>query len=77
MLLTCHTYIPEGGKMHTTYYAGFVRECLNELADIDQQIELLDATRDKERIAYLREESLKVQLRIHVFSQRAETLQDL
>ena len=58
-------------------YAGFVRECLNELADIDQQIGLLDATRHKERIAYLKEESLKVQLRIHVFSQRAEVLQDL
>lgn len=60
--------------MHTAYYAGFVRECLNELADIDQQIDLLDAKRDQERIAYLREESLKVQLRIHVFSQRAATL---
>lgn len=56
--------------MHTTYYAGFVRNCLNELADIDQQIELLDPVRDKERIDYLREESLKVQLRADVFSKR-------
>jgi len=60
--------------MHTTYYAGFLRNCLNELAEIDQQIELLDPIRDKERIAYLREESLKIQLRADVFSKRASVI---
>lgn len=57
--------------MHTTYYAGFVRSCLNELADIDQQIWQLDPVRDKERIDYLREEALKIQLRADVFTKRA------
>lgn len=57
--------------MHTTYYAGFVRSCLNELADIDQQIWQLDPIRDKERIDYLREEALKIQLRADVFTKRA------
>lgn len=57
--------------MNKTYYDGFLRTCLNELADIDQQIELLDPIRDKARIDYLREESLKVQLRADVFAKRA------
>jgi hypothetical protein len=57
--------------MNKTYYDGFLRTCLNELADIDQQIWQLDPVRDKERIAYLREESLKVQLRADVFAKRA------
>lgn len=57
--------------MNKTYYDGFLRTCLNELADIDQQIELLDPFRDKARIDYLREESLKVQLRADVFAKRA------
>lgn len=74
MALTCHTYLPEGGKMHKTYYAGFIHDCLNELAEIDQQIDLLDPIRDKERIQYLREQTLKVQLRADVFSTRAESL---
>lgn len=74
MELICHTYISEGGKMHTTYYDGFVRTCLNELANIDQQIWQLDPVRDKERIAYLREESLKIQLRADVFSKRASII---
>jgi len=60
--------------MHATYYGGFVRTCLNELADIDQQIDLLDPVRDKERIAYLREESLKIQLRADIFSKRASII---
>jgi hypothetical protein len=58
-------------KMNKTYYDGFLRTCLNELADIDQQIWQLDPVRDKERIDYLREESLKVQLRADVFAKRA------
>ncbi len=57
--------------MNKTYYDGFLRTCLNELADIDQQIWQLDPVRDKERIDYLREESLKVQLRADVFAKRA------
>lgn len=60
--------------MHTTYYAGFVRSCLNELADIDQQIWQLDPVRDKERIDYLREEALKIQLRADVFNKRASVI---
>lgn len=59
--------------MHTTYYAGFVRTCLNELAEIDEQIDMLDPVRDKERISLLREESMKIQLRADVFSKRSST----
>jgi hypothetical protein len=57
--------------MNKNYYDGFLRTCLNELADIDQQIWQLDPIRDKERIDYLREETLKVQLRADVFAKRA------
>jgi hypothetical protein len=71
MELICHTYISEGGQMNKTYYNGFLRTCLNELADIDQQIWQLDPARDKERIDYLREQSLKVQLRVDVFAKRS------
>jgi hypothetical protein len=56
--------------MNKTYYQGFVRNCLNELAEIDQQINLLDPVVDKDKIAYLREESLKVQLRADAFCRR-------
>jgi hypothetical protein len=57
--------------MNKTYYDGFLRTCLSELADIDQQIWQLDPVRDKERIDYLREESLKVQLKADAFAKRA------
>lgn len=71
MTLTCHTYISEGGGMNRTYYQGFVRNCLNELAEIDQQIDLLHPIYDAEKITRLREESLKIQLRADAFSRRA------
>lgn len=51
-------------------YNGFMQTCLNELLEIDTQIDLLDPIRDKERIAYLREEALKIQLRVDVFAGR-------
>jgi len=40
----------------------YVYSVLDKLLDIDQQINMLDSEVDKERIALLREESLRIQL---------------
>jgi len=60
--LICHTYIPEGGNMTKADYAGFVHECLAKLSDIDQQINMLDPEIHQDKIAYLREQTLEIQL---------------
>lgn len=48
--------------MSPTNSAEFVRTCLTKLSAIDEQIFLLDPVTDKEVIALLREESLRIQL---------------
>jgi hypothetical protein len=40
----------------------YVYSVLDKLLDIDQQINMLDSEVDRERIALLREESLRIQL---------------
>ena len=43
-------------------YAGFVHDCLAKLSELDQQINMLDPEIHQEQIAYLREQSLRIQL---------------
>ena len=43
-------------------YAGFVHECLVKLSDLDQQINMLDPEIHQEQIAYLREQTFRIQL---------------
>ena len=72
MELICHTYIPEGGFMNRTYYAGFVHNCLKELSAINERIELLDPEIHKDQIARLRKNLFEIQLRVDVFSKRLD-----
>lgn len=62
MQLICHTYIPEGGNMTRADSAGFVHDCLAKLSELDQQINMLDPEIHQEQIAYLREQTLMIQL---------------
>ncbi len=57
-----HTYIPEGGDMSRADHAGFVHDCLAKLSELDQQINMLDPEIHQEKIAYLREQTLRIQL---------------
>ena len=43
-------------------YAGFVHDCLAKLSELDQQINMLDPEIHQEQIAYLREQTFRIQL---------------
>ena len=43
-------------------YAGFVHDCLAKLSELGQQINMLDPEIHQDKIAYLREQSLRIQL---------------
>lgn len=43
-------------------HAGFVHDCLVKLSDLDQQINMLDPEIHQEQIAYLREQTFRIQL---------------